>query len=516
MKGTLLVFVAAVGMAFGGITEPIGVDGGQITGTPAIQWTPGVRLFRGIPYAAPPVGDLRWRPPQAVVPWQGLKRADHFSAACMQSPTETEGNAWREGHVPVSEDCLYLNVWTPAQSSTAKLPVMVFIHGGGNVRGAASENQYDGAWLAKKGVVFVSFNYRMNVFGFMAHPDLTRESEHHSSGNYALLDQIAALQWIQRNIARFGGDPGTVMIFGHSAGSSNVNSLLASPLAKGLFHRALMQSGNSLAARTKLADAEKAGAKLGESLGATSIAALRQKSAEEVLKAPRAQMGINIDGWLLPEDVYSIFAAGKQNDVPLIVGSVADDAPGPGTTMKAADVPAYAQNTFHEVANKYLRFYPASTDAEAAKSAHAFRANSALANARTLVRLQTQSGKSKAYWYYFTHVSPIPKNAIWGGRPAPSWGVYHGSEIVYVFNAFPFQDWEWRPVDLKLGDTISSIWVNFVKTGSPNGSGLTDWPAYNPNSDVLMNFGDAPKAEPAPYREKIDFIAEWAASQRAR
>ena len=184
--------------------------------------------------------------------------------------------------------------------------------------------------------------------------------------------------------------------------------------------------------------------------------------------------------------------------------------------MKAADVPAYAQNTFHEVANKYLRFYPASTDAEAAKSAHAFRANSALANARTLVRLQTQSGKSKAYWYYFTHVSPIPKNVIWAGRPAPSWGVYHGSEIVYVFDAFPFQDWDWRPGDLKLGDTISSIWVNFVNTGSPNGSGLPEWPAYDPKSDILMNLGDTPNAQPAPYRANIDFIAEWAASQRAR
>ena len=296
-----VLVTASIGLAFhapftalletaSGLAEPIAVDGGQVTGTPTIQWSYGVRLFRGIPYAAPPIGDLRWRPPQPIVPWQGVRAADHFSPSCMQAPTSTEGNAWREGHVPVSEDCLYLNIWTPARSAGDKLPVMVFIHGGGNTRGAASENQYDGAYLAKKGVVFVSFNYRMNVFGFMAHPELTRESSHHASGNYALLDQIAALQWIQRNIAKFGGDAGSVTIFGHSAGASDVVSLMASPVAKALFHRAMALSGTSLAVRTPLAEAEKAGVKFATDLGAPSLAALRQKPAREVLNAPRPQM----------------------------------------------------------------------------------------------------------------------------------------------------------------------------------------------------------------------------------
>jgi para-nitrobenzyl esterase len=515
MNRLLLLILATGGLAAAGIQEPVGIDGGQITGTQTPQWTYGVRLYRGIPFAAPPVGNLRWRPPQQVVSWQGVKAADHFSAVCMQPATDTEGNAWREGLVPMSEDCLYLNVWTPAESANAKLPVMVFIHGGGNTRGAASENQYDGAYLAKKDVVFVSFNYRMNVFGFMAHPELTAESEHHSSGNYALLDQIAALQWIQRNIAKFGGDPNTVMIFGHSAGASNVNALVASPLAKGLFHRALAQSGNSLSNRTKLADAEKTGAKFAESLGAAHIAALRQKSAEEILKAPRSQMALNVDGWVLPQDAYSIIAAGKHNDVPLIVGTVADDAPGPGTApTKAADAHTYAQNTFHELADKYLKLYPASTDAQAAKSALAFRTNSALAGARNWARLQAESGKSKVYWYYFTHVSPMPDGLVWGGRPAQAWGAYHGSEIVYVFNAFPLQDWNWRPVDRKLGDVVSSMWTNFVKTGSPNGAGLPEWPAFDTKSEMLMNFGDTPKTQAAPYREALDFIAEWTTSQR--
>ena len=514
MKRALILLLALSGLAAAALKEPITVEGGLVTGTPAIQWTYGVRLFRGIPYAAPPVGDLRWRAPAPVVPWQGVKAADHFSAACMQAPTDTEGNAWREGLSEFSEDCLYMNVWTPAKAPTDKLPVMVFIHGGGNTRGAASENQYDGAYLAKKGVVFVSFNYRMNVFGFLAHPELTAESEHHSSGNYAILDQIAALKWVQKNIANFGGDPANVMIFGHSAGASNVCSLVASPLAKGLFARALAQSGNNLNSRTKLADAEQNGVRTAQSLGASSIAELRRKPAAELLKAGRGG-GTNVDGWVFPQDVYSIFEQGKQNDVPLIVGSVAADAPGAGAgNVTAAQAKTNAQNTYKDQAGRYLKLYPANTDAQAAASAMNFRYNSAMASARLWASLQTQTGKSRAYWYYFSHVSPMPEGLMWGGRTALSWGAYHGSEIVYVFNAFPLQDWAWRPVDLKLGDVISSMWVNFAKTGSPNGAGLPDWPAYNPKTDVLMNFGDTPKAQPAPYKDQILFISEWNASQR--
>jgi para-nitrobenzyl esterase len=502
--------------AMNGLPEPLTVEGGQISGTPTIQWTYGVRLFRGIPYAAPPVGALRWRAPQPVVAWSGIKAADRFSAACMQNPTDTQGNAWREGLSEFSEDCLYLNVWTPAKDAAAKLPVMVFVHGGGNTRGAASENQYDGAYLAKKGVVFVSFNYRMNVFGFMAHPELTRESEHRSSGNYALLDQIAALQWIQRNVARFGGDPGNVMVFGHSAGASNVSSLIASPLAKGLFHRALLLSGSSLSVRTPLADAEKAGVTFAETLGAPTIAALRQKSAEEILKAQRRQMGVNVDGWVLPQDVYSIFTAGRQNDVPFIVGTVADDAPGAATAAKAAEAQGNAQKTFGDLASRYLKLYPASTDDEAAISAHAFRTNTALTNARTLARLHAKTAKSKVYWYYFTHVSQMPEGLMWGGRPAQAWGAYHGSELVYVFNAFPLQDWNWRPVDLKLGDTISSMFAAFAKTGSPAVPGLPEWPAFTPAAETVMNFADVPKAQTAPHRQRLDFIDEWNTVQRSR
>ena len=497
------------------LKEPIQVTGGMITGTPTIQWTPGVRLYRGIPYAAAPVGDLRWRAPQAVVSWSGVKAADHFGAACMQAPADTEGTAWREGAAEISEDCLFVNVWTPAQSADAHLPVVVFIHGGGNWRGASSENQYDGAYLAKKGVVFVSFNYRMNVFGFMAHPELTGESEHHASGNYALLDQIAALTWIQKNIASFGGDPNDVMIFGHSAGSANVSSLLASPLAHGLFARALMQSGVNLNKGVPLADAEKNGSSFAESLGAHSIADLRKLPADELLKASGHRFSLIVDGWALPHDVYSTFAAGKQNDVPLVVGTVANDTPGPAAVPANGESrAAYAKRTFGDLADEYLKLYPAADDAAAAQADLTFRTNAAMANARRLAELQGKTGKSPVYWYLFTHTSPFPEGLVWSGKPAKEYGAYHGSELMYVFDAFPFQDWAWRPVDLALGDAVSSMWIQFAKTGNPNGPALPKWPAFDAKADTLLNISDHPKAEKDPFGAALDFQDKVAAARR--
>lgn len=225
-------------------------------------------------------------------------------------------------------------------------------------------------------------------------------------------------------------------------------------------------------------------------------------------------MGTIVDGWVLPQDAYSIFAQGKQNDVPLIVGTVADDTPGPVIAPKAADYSEYARKTFGDLAGTYLKLYPAATDAEAASAAHAFRTNSAMASARRLARLQTRTGTSRVYWYYFTHISPMPAGLMWGGRPAQSWGAYHGSELMYVFNAFPLQDWPWRSVDLKLGEVVSSMWVNFARSGDPNGAGLPQWPAYDANSDRLMNFSDAPKAEKAPYEDKLNFIDEYVTRER--
>jgi len=513
MKSWLLLISAACA-ASAASYEPIQVDGGLIAGTPSPQWSYGIRVFRGVPYAAPPVGNLRWRSPQPVVPWQGVKEADHYSPACMQAPTAKDSNGWMDGLTPVSEDCLYLNIWTPAKSADDKLAVMVFIPGGGNTRGAASELQYDGNNLAKKGVVYVDINYRLGVFGFLAHPDLTKESEHHASGNYALQDQIAALRWIQRNIAKFGGNPNNVMLFGHSAGASNLAALMASPQAKGLFHRALAQSGG-LGNQVPLAQAEEAGVKFAESLGAHSILQLRAKSAEEVLNARRTLNGPIVDGWVLPQDIFSIFAAGKQNDVPLIAGSVGDDGFGAGPS-KLADVPKWARDNFGDLADQYMKIFPSATDADVVKAGRAVRRDRSLVGARDWVAVQSQTGKSKAFWYLFNHASPMPPGAMFSGRPATDMGSYHGGELVYVWNNLYLKDWPWTPADHSLGELMSSLWTNFAKTGDPNGPGLPKWPSYDAKNEMLLYITTDGKAQAPPYKPELDFLTKAAAAARKR
>jgi para-nitrobenzyl esterase len=511
MKHLLLVLPV---VCAAGSFEPIQVDGGLITGTPSPQWTYGIRLFRGVPYAAPPVGNLRWQPPQPVVPWQGVKEADHYTPVCMQAATVKDSNAWQDGLTPVSEDCLHLNIWTPAKASGDNLPVMVFIPGGGNTRGAASEQQYDGNSLAKKGVVYVSVNYRLGVFGFLAHPGLTKESGHHASGNYALLDQIAALRWIQRNIAKFGGDPNNVMLFGHSAGASNLAALMASPLAKGLFHRAAGMSGG-LGNQVPLGQAEDAGAKFAEALGAHSIAELRAKPTAEILSARRTLNGPVVDGWVLPQDVYSIFAAGKQNDVPLMAGSVGDDGPGAGMPTKAAEVPAWARENYGGLAGEFLKLFPADSDAQAAKASHDLRRDRSLVGARTWVALHAQSGK-KAYWYLFNHASPMPPGAMFSGRPATDMGSYHGGELVYVWNNLYLKDWPWTTADHNLAELMSTLWTNFAKAGDPNGSGVPKWAPYDPKNEMLLYITTEGKLQPPPFKPELNFLSKAAEAARKR
>jgi len=512
---TLLLFISAAYAVAAAPFEPIQVDGGLIAGTPSPQWSYGIRVFRGVPYAAPPVGDLRWRSPQPVVPWRGVKEADRYSPVCMQAPTVKDSNAWQDGLTPVSEDCLYLNIWTPAKSANDKLPVMVFIPGGGNLRGSASELQYDGNSLAKKGVVYVSINYRLGVFGFLAHPDLTKESEHHASGNYALLDQIAALRWIQRNIGEFGGNPNNVMLFGHSAGAANLAVLMASPLAKGLFHRAAGMSGG-LGNQMPLPQAEEAGVRFAESLGAHSISELRAKPAEEILNVRRPVNGAVVDGWVLPDTVTAIFAAGRQIDVPLIAGSVGDDGPGAGMPAKAAEVPAWARETFGDLAHEFLNAFPADSDTQAAKASHDLRRDRSLVSARTWVSLHAQAHRSKAYWYLFNHASPMPPDAMFSGRPAADMGSYHGGELVYVWNNLNLKDWPWTSADRNLGELMSSLWTNFAKTGDPNGPGLPKWPPYDPKNEMLLYVTTEGKPQPPPYKPELDFLLKAAAAAQKR
>jgi para-nitrobenzyl esterase len=511
MKRLLFSLAIAASLANAALQEPIRVDGGLITGTPAWGW--GVRLYRGIPYAAPPVGKLRWRPPQPIVPWKGVLAADHFSAACVQLPRDQNNIGWRDGMVPVSEDCLYINVWTPAKSVQDKLPVMVWIHGGGFREGSGAETAWAGDNLAKKGVIYVNFNYRLNVFGFLAHPDLTRESEHHSSGNYAFLDQVAALRWVQKNIAQFGGDPDNVTIFGQSAGGASVGVQMVSPLSKGLFKRAVGQSGG-VNRGIPLAEAEKMGVKFAESLGAHSIAELRAKPASEVVKAQTGMPSAVVDGWVLPEDPVSIFQHGRQNDVPLICGSTADDGPGPGPPKKAAEVPAYAKANFGDLADEYMKVFPATTDALAKKAEHDVRRDRSLYGARLWVNLAAATGHNKVFWYLFSHPAPVPPDSHYDGKAPSEVGAYHGVDNNYIFDNLRAKDWPWTDVDQKLAKIVSGMWVQFVKTGDPNGPGLPNWEPYNPRNPMLLNITATPKMALEPYKTETDFFEKAAARGR--
>ncbi len=386
-----------------GIQEPIKVDGGLITGRPSWGWN--VRSYRGIPFAAPPVGNLRWKPPQPVVPWTGVHRAEQFGASCMQAQRPMSDSWWNGDVYPVSEDCLYLNVWTPAASASERLPVMVWIYGGGGVQGSGSEQFYAGDGLAKKGVVVVTFNYRVNVFGWMAHPELTKESPHHSSGNYGELDQIAALQWVHRNIAAFGGDPDKVMIFGQSGGSRSVNWLQASPLATGLFRAAAGESHAVFGTMTTLAEAEQQGERFAQSTGASSLAALRAMSAEDLeaasLKSASGAMGAGaiVDGWVLPQDIRHIFEAGQQNDVALLTGATNDEGGRIGASRgpqekTAGAYRAWAEQTLGPKASAFLEAYPAATDADVATALHDASRDANFAQHRLWAHLQATTGKS--------------------------------------------------------------------------------------------------------------------------
>lgn len=362
-----------------------------------------VRAFKMIPFAAPPIGDLRWKPPQPVVPWQGVRRADYFSPSCMQyAPAVIPISLWYEREQAASEDCLYLNIWTPAKSPDDKLPVMVWIHGGANVIGAASVPTYDGAALAKKGVIVVTTNYRLGVFGFLAHPDLTKESgTNNASGNYCLMDQIAALKWVQKNIAAFGGDPNAVTLFGQSAGSLNVSMLTASPLAKGLFHRAISGSAaafvgaSAMLTIVKLPAAEQAGASWAKNnFNATTIAELRAKSAVDLAR-PMPPMLAVLDGYVVPDYRENVYANGQQNDVALLTGWVKDEGTvfGPMATT-VVSYTAAAQARYGKFADQFLKTYPANTDAEAIAQSFAMTRDALGRGIWTWARAHDKTGKT--------------------------------------------------------------------------------------------------------------------------
>jgi para-nitrobenzyl esterase len=499
---SLIAILAASVPLSAAIEGPVRVEGGMLTGSTDLS--SGVSVYKGIPFAAPPVGALRWRAPEPPAKWEGALQAAKFSAACMQTPY-AEGSPYRTQAEPMSEDCLYLNVWTAAKSATERRPVMVWIYGGALTRGSASLPTYDGAELAKKGVVLVSFNYRLGVFGFFAHPELTAESAHRSSGNYGSLDQIAALQWVRRNIAQFGGDPSRVTIFGESAGSWSVNLLVASPLAKGLFQRAIGESGANFAPMAKLADIEKAGAGIARSLGADSLAALRTKSAEEILRA-NGEATANVDGWLLPAEVHAIFDAGKQNDVPVLIGSNADEGTAFSSSVRTMAALQAVYRRYGDRAGAFLKLYPADSDEQAqAAQAAAIRDQFFGWEMRTWARLQAKTGKSKTYLYYFSRVPP--------GRGSEFLGAYHSAEIAYAFHNLGISNRPWEDADRKLADVMSSYWVNFAATGDPNAKGLPAWPVYDAQSERAMGLGNRIEPLEIPHESALDFFDGWFAQR---
>ena len=489
-----------------GIDEPIRLDSGLVSGAATPDGA--VRVFRGIPYAAPPVGKLRWQAPQPVAHWDGVRKADEFGAICMQPAFRGANPASAAANPPkMSEDCLFLNVWTAATSAGERRPVMVLIHPGGYNTGSGSAPGYDGVALAKKGVVLVIINYRLGVFGFFSHPDLTRESEHHASGNYGLMDQVAALEWIQRNISGFGGDPRRVTVFGDSAGSGSIANLMGSPRAKGLFQRASGESGAwmgiSLAPTRTLAEAEQAGAKMADEMHAHSLVDLRALPAEDLLKNGRGG-GPVVDGWFIPQDVATAFAEGKQNDVPLIAGSNKDEGTfflQPTTADKFIE---RSRARFGDQADAFLKLYPAASDDEASASQlAAFRDELAFVM-RVWARAQTKTGRSKTFLYYFTHEPPAPVGST--SRGGFGSGATHGAEAQFIFeNLLPPR--AWTDLDHQVSDTMSSYWVNFAANGDPNGKGLAQWPAFDDiKSDRPMVLGDQAEIGPAPNPAQLAFF----------
>ncbi len=482
--------------------DQVTVDTGILEGTSE----GGARIFKGIPYAAPPVGDLRWKAPQPAAHWEGVRKADQFGARATQA--RLFGDMIFRDNGP-GEDCLYLNVWTPAKDATEKLPVMVWIYGGGFVAGGSSEPRQDGGNLAKKGVVVVSMNYRLGIFGFFSHPELTAESSNHASGNYGLMDQAAALEWVHRNIAAFGGDPNRVTIFGESAGSFSVSALMASPLSRNLIQGAIGESGaffgDTLSA-PPLDQSEKNGVKFAQTMGAESLAALRGKSAEEVLKASMdkgaPRFGPNIDGYFFPKEVRAIFAAGEQAHIPLLAGWNAHESGTPESNKSTSPTFAeQARQLYGENADKFLEAYPARTDAEARESSSAFSGDRFIAfGTWKWIEMQKQTGGKPVYRYRFDNALPQPAGTS-------SHGAYHSAEIEFVFDNLANKELPFGADDRAVAVLMSSYWANFAKTGDPNGNGLPPWPPYEEATGYqVMHIDATSKASPDDHRARYEFL----------
>jgi para-nitrobenzyl esterase len=488
------------------IAEPIRLDAGLLAG--GTSSSANVRVYRGIPFAAPPVGELRWAAPQPVAEWDGTRDASEFGNICIQPPGPTEGPQARlniavlPDSPPMTEDCLYLNVWTGAAAATERRPVMVYFFGGAFTEGSGSVPLYDGDALAQKGAVVVTMNYRLGPYGFFVHPALTSDSPHKASGNYGLMDMLASLRWVKSNIAAFGGDPGNVTVFGQSAGAMAIASLVASPEAAGLFHRAISQSGAwmglgmSPGMRTR-AQAEEVGLTAANDAGVATVEQLRAMSTDDVTAKFRSA-GMIVDGWIIPEDPSTTFAANRQNPVDVLAGSNKEES-----FFRADVTPVQfeerARMRWGDLADEYLALYPHATDAEAANSVAQDFSDGAFWHMRLFADYQAKRG-NKAWLFYFAQNPPSPA----GEPPRPA---THASEVPYVFNnlgelpLFPDRSVaelaKASAPDQKVADKMSSYWVNFARTGDPNGAGL---PAWQPHQLLASERATIFDADPASER----------------
>ena len=495
------IALALVGYASCAAAATVKTDDGWVEGTQQN----GVTIYKGIPFAAPPVGALRWRDPRPVIPWSGVRIADKFSPICMQTkpyPPDAPPE-------PESENCLYLNIWAPAAAHGAKLPVMFWIYGGGLEGGSASTPLYAGGQLAQQGVIVVTANYRLGIFGFLADPQLTRESPHHSSGNYGLLDQIAALKWLHRNIVAFGGDPNRVTIFGQSSGSISVSVLVTSPLAKGLFQRAIGESGGlfeplNLDASFTLQGAELEGQAFMARAGVTSIKVLRSMSASELMKVNFSPNPI-IDGYVLTQSPYEAYCRGQQNDVPILIGSNLDEG-----QYFIQDRKITVQNFTQQLDQDFPSILvwligpkPGATDQVARAAAASFEGDMRFRwDMWTWARLAANHGQSKVYLYEFTRAPPFMPGSRYAGL-----GATHGMEMSYVFDHLDQQDVSWTPADRRLASAMSAYWTNFAKSGDPNGESLPSWPAFTSGAPITTALGETIGPKPVRDPEELRRIS---------
>ncbi|TVZ15656.1 carboxylesterase/lipase family protein [Maribacter sp. MAR_2009_72] len=485
----------------------VDTDKGKIEGSYNTDKT--VRIFKGIPFASPPVGNLRWKAPQPVLSWNGTLQCTEFGPSPIQNTPEPF-YCWTEEFIalpePLNEDCLYLNVWTTAKTKTEKQPVFVWIYGGGLSSGSANCAIYDGEELAKKGVVFVSFNYRVGILGFMAHPELTAESGKNASGNYGLMDQIAALKWVKNNIAAFGGDPNNVTIAGQSAGAFSVNTLIASPLSDELFHKAILQSGGLLGStRTQsLADAEATGIRFMEKVKATTINELRNLPAKDVHLISNdtnvGRFGITTEGYVVPKDIKDHFKNGRQHQIPIISGWVTGDGNFSGDNEMTVE--AYyneAQEEYGAKASDFLTIFPAETKEDVKKvKSKLGMLHFAGVPSHLLATYNTQP----TYLYQFGHVPPDKQGF-------PNYGAFHTSDVPYTLHTLHTWKRNWQPNDKMIEDALSSYWVNFAKTGNPNNDGLPTWKSYDEQTGNIMVIKDkGPNSEEGFLGNELKFLTD--------